>query len=164
MGFLSPTERPLRQAAAVSSPLDALQTVSILRFGAGLLLLLYFGFPALMRGYPYVWSGAPWEWVEVCKAAGIPGMLAPVAGGITFIVSLSWTLGFLTRLFSAIFLPVVIGAVVVTETLNATPYQPFCYLLLFVTITLMLFGSGQVSVDQLFKLVDRPKKKRGMFT
>ncbi|MBL9116311.1 MAG: DoxX family protein [Verrucomicrobiaceae bacterium] len=167
MALLTSFEPPRKPAAPEPGILDGLRSPAVLRIGTGLVLLLYYGIPAVMRGYPYVWSGAAWDWPDILKQAGLPapGILAPIAAGLIAAVGSAWTLGFLTRLFAILFIPVSAGAILVAEKLDAKAHQPFCYLLLFTTITLVLFGSGNISVDQLFKLVERPKKKkkRGMF-
>jgi uncharacterized membrane protein YphA (DoxX/SURF4 family) len=168
MALLTSFEPPLRKPAAPEPDLlSFLRSPAVLRIGVGLVLLLYYGIPAVAQGYPYVWRGAAWDWPDLFKQVGlpVPHLLAPITAGIIASVSVAWTLGFLTRLFALIFMPVSIGAIYMAEKMDATAHQPFCYLLLFVTFTLMLFGSGQVSVDQLFRLASRPKKKkkRGMF-
>lgn len=167
MGFISTSYEPTQPPPQAENPLKRLRTVAFLRVGAGLILLLYYGLGAAVQGYEFVWNGKPWEWVKLLTDAGfpMPHILAPVAGGITVITAVSWTVGFFTRLFSVLFLPVALGAIVLVERLNVPVHEPFVYSLVLITLTLMLYGSGYVSIDGLFKLVDRPKKKkkRGMF-
>jgi uncharacterized membrane protein YphA (DoxX/SURF4 family) len=66
-------------------------------------------------------------------------------------VAFSWISGFLTRLFAVFFLPVVITALVLLQKAGS-PMVESAWLYLFITVTLLLFGSGAISVDQLFRL------------
>ena len=66
-------------------------------------------------------------------------------------------LGFVTRLFSAVFVPVVVGGMIVAQRLDA-PQLETCALYLPVALTLVLFGSGNVSLDFFFKLGRQPKE------
>jgi uncharacterized membrane protein YphA (DoxX/SURF4 family) len=165
MDYLTSFGAP-KPTAPAPNPFDALRTLAPLRIAAGLILFLYFGLPAALQGYQFVWNGTAWNWVEMVTIAGFPApkFIAPIAGGITAVTSVSWMLGFFTRLFGVCFLPVVLGAVVVVEKSGQQAYEPFVYLLLFVTVAMVLYGSGVFSLDQLFKLVERPKmkKRRGM--
>ena len=166
MDYLTSFGSP-KPSAPTPNPLEALRTVAPLRIAAGLILFLYFGLPAALQGYQFVWNGMPWNWVEMMTNAGFPApkFFAPIAGGITVVTSVGWMLGFFTRLFGVVFLPVVLGAAVVVEKSGQQAYEPFVYLLFFVTVAMVLYGSGVFSLDQLFKLVERPKKKkrRGLF-
>lgn len=167
MGFISTSYEPTQPATPTENPLSRLRTAVFLRVGTGLILLLYYGLAAAMQGYEFVWNGKPWEWVKLLTDADfpMPHILAPIAGGITALTAVSWILGFFTRLSAMLFLPVALGAIVLVERLDAGVHEPFVYALVLITITLMLYGSGYMSIDGLFKLVDRPKKKkkRGMF-
>jgi uncharacterized membrane protein YphA (DoxX/SURF4 family) len=71
----------------------------------------------------------------------------------------SWVIGFLTRLFAVIFLPVVITALVILQKAGSVQVEA-AWLSLFITVTLLLYGSGAVSVDQLFRLGQGGSKKR----
>jgi len=138
-----------------------LRTIAPLRIGAGLVLFFLYALEASVHSYEMVWKHIPWELTAILHKAGIPypDVLAPVAAGVSLVVAVCWTLGFLTRLFAIVFLPVNIGAIIVVERLNAESQAGVCWLLLFVTFTLILYGSGLVSVDALFQLGQRPKKK-----
>ncbi len=167
MALLTSFETSKRPSSAPNAGFfQRLQTVALLRMGTGLLLLLYFGIPAAVNGYQFVWNAGTWEWVKIVASAKFPAphLLTPIAGGITILVSLSWLVGFYSRLFAILFLPVVFGGIALAEGLNAQAYEPFCYLLLFVTLTVILYGSGMISVDAVFQFAEQPKKKkRGMF-
>lgn len=168
MSYISTSYEPVQPSGPPEHPLRRLRTTAFLRVGTGLIIALYYGVAAATGGYEFVWNGKPWEWVKVLTDAGFPAphLLAPAAGLITVVTAVSWIIGFFTRLFSVVFLPVALGAIVVVERLDVTAQEPFVYALLLITITLMLYGSGYVSADGLFKLADRPKKKKkksGMF-
>jgi uncharacterized membrane protein YphA (DoxX/SURF4 family) len=168
MSFISTSYEPVQPTAKAEHPLRRLRTTAFLRIGTGLILALYYGVAAATGGYEFVWNGKPWEWVTLLADAGlpVPHLLAPTAGAITILTAVSWIIGFFTRLFSAMFLPVAIGAIVVVERMDLSAHEPFAYALLLISATLMLYGSGYVSADGLFTLADRPKKKKksnGMF-
>jgi uncharacterized membrane protein YphA (DoxX/SURF4 family) len=86
-------------------------------------------------------------------------LLAPIVALLIVGVALSWIIGFLTRLFAFIFLPVVITTLVVLHNAGS-PRVEAAWLYLIITVTLLLFGSGSVSVDQLFRLGQSGPKKR----
>jgi uncharacterized membrane protein YphA (DoxX/SURF4 family) len=142
--------------------LRRLRSIAPLRVGTGLTLFFLYALEASVHAYELVWKHVPWPLVETLKKAGVPypHFIGPAATLVALIVSITWVTGFLTRLFSIVFLPVVIGAIVVVERLNAEAQAGVCWLFLFITLTFIMYGSGLVSVDALFKLGSRPKKKK----
>ncbi len=152
---------PSTSAKSEGPGLHHLRTIAPLRIGAGLVLLFLYGMEAAVRSYEMIWKHVPWAMTATLQKAGLPHpeVLGPIAAGIALIVAVCWVFGFLTRLFALVFLPVNIGAIVVVERLNAESQAGVCWLFLFVTVTLILYGSGLVSVDALFHLGSRPKKK-----
>ncbi len=142
--------------------LSHLRTIAPLRVGAGLVLFFLYGLEAAVHSYELVWKHVAWPLVATLGKAGVPypHVLGPLATGIALVVSVAWVTGFLTRLFSFIFLPVIIGAIIVVERLNAENLAGVCWLFFFITITLIMYGSGLVSMDALFRLGSRPKKKK----
>ncbi|MDB6119396.1 MAG: DoxX protein [Verrucomicrobiaceae bacterium] len=143
--------------------LKNLRTLAPLRVGAGLVLLFLYGLEAAVRAYEQVWKHVNWPLIATLGKAGVPypDVLGPVAAGMALIVAGAWITGFLTRLFSFLFLPVITGAIIVVERLNAENQAGVCWLFLFITVTLIMYGSGLVSLDALFHLGSRPKKKKG---
>ncbi len=139
-----------------------LRTIAPLRAGAGLVLFFFYGLNAGLRSYEMIWKHVPWPLVNTLEQARLPypNVLASIAAGVAIVVSIAWVTGFLTRLFSLLFLPVVIGALIVVERLNAEGQAGICWLFFFITLTLVMYGSGLVSVDALFRLGSRPKKKK----
>jgi uncharacterized membrane protein YphA (DoxX/SURF4 family) len=75
-------------------------------------------------------------------------MIALIAGG--------WAIGFLTRLFSFFAIPVGLGALVIAQLIDPARVEGVL-LYLSIAVTLLLFGSGNVSVDWVFNLA-RGKK------
>lgn len=135
------------------------KSAAILRIGSGAVLAWFHGWPGAVSAYLFLWKEQPWEWVNVLEKARVPWphLVAPAAAFVIASVSLSWLLGFVTRLFSAVFVPVVIGAMIVAHRLDA-PQLETCVLYLPVALTLLLFGSGNVSLDFFFKLGQQPKE------
>ena len=148
--------------AAAQTPLSSLfQTAAILRIGTGLLLMTRYGLDAVQNAYHFFFQEKPWAWVPAFHEAGLPyaHLLAPIVALIIVAVAVSWTIGFLTRLFAFAFLPVVITTLVVLQHAGS-PRVEAAWLYLIITVTLLLFGSGTVSVDQLFRLGQSGPKKR----
>jgi uncharacterized membrane protein YphA (DoxX/SURF4 family) len=140
---------------------SSFKTTAILRIGAGVLLMTRHGFNEAINAYRFFWKEQPWEWVAAFNAAGLPyaHLLAPLVAVLVAGVALSWILGFLTRLFAVLFLPVIIAALVLLPQAGPAHVEA-AWLYLFVTVTLLLFGSGAVSADQLFRLGQNSTKNR----
>lgn len=148
--------------AAVQNPLGSLfKTVAIVRIGTGTLLMTRHGFGAALSAYQFFWKEQPWAWVPAFHDAGLPypHLIAPLTALLVAGVALSWIVGFLTRLFAVLFLPVVITALVILQKAGSVQVEA-AWLYLFITVTLLLYGSGAVSVDQLFRLGQGGSKKR----
>lgn len=141
-------------SSSAQNPLGSLfKTIAIVRIGAGTLLMTRHGFGAAVGGYQFFWQEKPWAWPTLFNDAGLPyaHLLAPLVAVVVAGVALSWILGFLTRLFAVVFLPVIITALVFLQKAGA-PQAETAWLYLFITVTLILFGSGAVSLDKLFRL------------
>lgn len=141
-------------SSSAQSPLGSLfKTIAIVRIGAGTLLMTRHGFAAAMGAYQFFWQEKAWAWPTLFHDAGVPypHLLAPAVAVVVAGVALSWILGFLTRLFAVVFLPVIITALVLLQKAGA-PQAETAWLYLFITVTLILFGSGAVSLDKLFRL------------
>jgi uncharacterized membrane protein YphA (DoxX/SURF4 family) len=145
-----------------SAPVSAFRTVSLLRIGTGLVLLFSYGMEAAMRGWQFTVKQVPWTFVATLERAAVPmpKVLAIVVAIGIIAVGLSWTLGFLTRLFAACFLPILIGGMIVGERLSIPGHIEVGMLYLLITVSLLISGSGMVSLDTLFKLGSGPKKRR----
>lgn len=148
--------------AANQNPWSSLfKTIAILRIGTGILLVSRHGWGAAVGAYEFLWQEKNWDWVKSFADAGLPcpTLLAPAVAIIVAAVAASWCIGFLTRLFAVIFMPVLIGVLLKGPVEN----QEGAWLYLLISFTLVLFGSGAVSIDQLFRLGatwSKPKKKK----
>jgi uncharacterized membrane protein YphA (DoxX/SURF4 family) len=91
--------------------------------------------------------------VTLVKDAGLPlpHLLTPVLAVVVAAVALSWITGFLTRLFAFLFLPL-IGAFVIFAGRAGSDAVETGGLYLLASLTLLLFGSGSISLDQLFRI------------
>ncbi len=81
-----------------------------------------------------------------------PQFTAPAVAIVVAGVALSWCIGFLTRLFAAVFLPVLIGFLILASKTAPAAQLEAVWLYLLISITLVLFGSGAISIDKLFRL------------
>ena len=149
--------------AANQPPLGSFfKTIVVLRVGAGLLLLSQHGWAAAHGAYEFLWEEKAWLWVKAFSDAGLPypTLLAPTLAILVAAVAVSWCVGFLTRLFAFVFMPVAIGVI-----LKAGPeYMEVGWLYLLISVTLLLYGSGAVSIDKLFRIGEswgQPRKKKG---
>lgn len=148
--------------AANQNPWSSLfKTIAILRIGAGVLLVTRHGWLAAHGAYEFLWQEKTWSWVKEFSDAGLPlpTLLAPAVAIIVAAVAVSWCIGFLTRLFAVIFMPVLVGVLLRGPAENAE----IAWLYLLIAFTLLLFGSGAVSIDKLFRLGEnwgKPKKKK----
>ena len=152
---------------ASSNPWGSLfKSIVILRIGTGLLLLKFHAWAALHSAYDFLWEELPWEWVNHFNDAGLPWptLLAPASAILLGAVALSWITGFLTRLFAFLFLPFV-GAFILFAGEKGAIYVEAGWLYLLASFTLLLFGSGAVSLDKLFHIGENwgssKKKKKG---
>ena len=123
-----------------------------LRLGAGFVLLYMHAWAQTQVAYNALWHGQPWDLINLLKNAGLPmpRVLAIAAALITAAVAMSWLLGFLTRLFSALFIPVTIGSLLICNRNDRPDGAESALLFFFISITLVIFGSGWLSLDSLF--------------
>lgn len=153
--------------AANQNPWSSLfKSIAILRIGAGAMLMTRHGWEAAVGAYQFLWKEQPWDWVKTFSDAGLPypQLVAPAVAIVVAVVAFTWITGFLTRLFAIVFMPVVIGFLFLAPKAGSI-YTEAAWLYLIIAFTLLLFGSGAISLDQLFRLGEswssRPKKKRG---
>ena len=153
----SPSKKP-KPAPADEGIATVFKSAAALRMGAGLTLGWFHAWHGVKDAYRFIWNEQPWGWVAELEKAHVPWphLVAPAVALVIASVAISWTLGFVTRLFSLIGIPVAAGALVIAHRLES-PQVETCVLYLFIAITLMLFGSGSVSLDWFFNLAQRPK-------
>lgn len=145
------------------SLLAVFRTVAPLRIGAGGVLFLQYALESTLRAWHFIWDHAPWAMIETFTKAGVPypNFVAPATAFLTIIVAVAWMVGFFTRLFSVLFLPLLF--LVLPHVHRAADHgeETACWLFIFISITLSLSGSGLLSLDRLFSLMSRPKKRMG---
>jgi uncharacterized membrane protein YphA (DoxX/SURF4 family) len=153
--------------AANQNPWSSLfKSIAILRIGAGAMLMYFHGWTAAMGAYQFLWKEQAWDWVKTFSDAGLPQptLLAPAVAIVVAAVAAAWITGFLTRLFAVVFMPIVATFLMLAPKAGAI-FIEAAWLYLIIAFTLLLFGSGAISLDTLFRLGEswsnRPKKKRG---
>jgi uncharacterized membrane protein YphA (DoxX/SURF4 family) len=129
------------------------KTISVLRIGAGLSLLWFHGWHGAHGAYHFLWKEQPWDWVDAFTKAALPAphLTAPAVAALLAAIALGWTLGFLTRLFALVAVPLSIGAIVMARH-SFPAHIETAILYLVISFTLLLFGSGNISLDGLFRL------------
>jgi len=139
---------------ADQNPLASLfKTASVLRIGAGVVLMTRHAWDATFNAYQFVWKEIPWEWLPVFVKEGVPlpHLSAPAVAAALFLVALSWITGFLTR-FSAVFMIALSAAALGFASTDYRAFSELCWLYLLISFTLTLFGSGAISLDRLFRI------------
>jgi uncharacterized membrane protein YphA (DoxX/SURF4 family) len=142
-----------------------LHSTIILRVGSGLALFFQYGLEGTLRAYHLIWNHTEWPAVAQVAAAGLPWptLLTCVAGLGSMVVAIAWILGYLTRLFSFLVLPMLLGAGYVFAHHAAEGHTTVCGLFGLIAITLLGSGSGMWSLDRLFKLAAAPKRRKTLF-
>lgn len=137
----------------------ALHTIAPLRMGAGAVLFMQYALEAALRAWHFVWEQVPWPMTGLLASSGmpVPHILAPAAAFISIAVAVAWMLGFFTRLFSLLFVPVLIGAMLSASRASEPADTTAGWLFAFITLTLILNGSGAISLDRLFKAMSKTK-------
>lgn len=136
------------------NPLGSLlKTSAILRIGAGIVLVTRHAWDAVFNAYQFFWNEVPWDWVTTFGSQGVPmgHLSAPFVALTLFVVASTWIVGFLTRLFSVLMMMLCIAALGFASTEFAA-FSELCWLYLLISFTLTLFGSGAISLDQLFRI------------
>jgi uncharacterized membrane protein YphA (DoxX/SURF4 family) len=135
--------------------------LTVLRIGAGLTLLYLHVWHQSQLAFQFVWNRKAWDAVEAVKKSGLPfaTVLAVGAEAVALLVALSWILGFATRFFSLLFLPVMLGSLWVANKSGETNGAELCLLYFFISIALLVHGSGWFALDTVFQ-GRRSKPKR----
>lgn len=124
-----------------------------LRIGAGASLLYLHAWSEGVAVFHFLWQRAPWVAISQLDKAGLPypTTLAVVAALLTFLVAVSWLLGFLTRLASFLFLPLALGALWVANRNSEFVSAELCVLYFVIALTLLISGPGWLSLDTWFR-------------
>jgi uncharacterized membrane protein YphA (DoxX/SURF4 family) len=140
------------------------KTIVVLRIGTGVLLSRH-AWSGAQGAYDFVWKEKAWDWARLFVEAGVPypQFTAPAVAVLLLAISVSFCLGFLTRLFALALMPIV-GLFLFYAGEKGSVHSETAWLYLLVDFTLLLFGSGTISFDKLFHIgeswADRPKKKK----
>lgn len=140
-------------------PLASLvKTSAILRIGTGIVLMSRHAWDGIWNAYQFLWKEVPWTWVNAFTEEGVPlpYLAAPAVALLLFLVAAAFIVGFVTRLFSAILFTLCAVALLFAAD-DYAAFSGLGWLYLLVSFTLMLFGSGAVSLDQLIQLGTRSK-------
>jgi uncharacterized membrane protein YphA (DoxX/SURF4 family) len=133
-------------------PIARFISVIPLRLIGGICLLYLHGWTAATEGWRHLWNGAPWDAIGLLEKAAMPWprVMAIAAAAITAFTGASWIVGFATRFASIIFLPVVLGALLVANRAGQNYAAESCVLYFLISLTLLVNGSGWFSIDALF--------------
>ena len=133
-----------------------------LRIASGAVLLYLHTWHHAVSGWHFLWHQQPWELPALLAKAqfSYSSALAIAGTAVAFSVTVSWVLGFLTRLFSALFIAVLLGALLACNRLEEHAGAETAMLYLLISVTLVVTGSGWFSVDTLFVMSRAPKRKR----
>lgn len=133
-----------------------------LRIGAGASLLYLHAWSQAVAGFHFLWQRTPWETISQFEKAGLPfpTPLAVTAALLTFLVAVSWLLGFLTRFSSLLFLPCVLGALWVSNRNSEFDRAEICVLYFLIGLTMLIIGPGWLSLDTLLRQRRGKKKSR----
>jgi uncharacterized membrane protein YphA (DoxX/SURF4 family) len=140
------------------------KTIVVLRIGTGILLSRH-AWSGAHGAYDFIWREQPWEWARLFAEAGVPypQFTAPAVALILLAIAISFCIGFLTRLFALLFMPLV-GLFLIYGSKASAAQTEVAWLYLLVAFTLLLYGSGAISLDKLFHIgeswASRPKKKK----
>lgn len=145
-----------------ANPLGGLlKSSAVLRIGSGLVLMTRHAWDGLFDAYEFVWKEVPWPWVTGFAGVGVPvpHLLAPAAALLLFAIALAWIAGFLTRFFALLLFAMAALALAFAHDDHAA-FAELCWLYLLIAFTLILFGSGSLSLDRLFRFgAERSKPK-----
>ena len=131
-----------------------------LRLGTGIMLLYLHGWSLAQTGWQHLVKQEPWPLVSLLESGSIPyaHALAYITASVTAITAAFWIIGFLTRFFSILFLPVAAGALLLANRLGEHLGAETSLLYLLIALTLLITGPGWFSVDALFQI--RRDKRR----
>lgn len=133
-----------------------------LRIASAAVLLYLHTWQHVRSAWQFLWHQQPWDLPGIVAKAGLPyaPVIAITVAVIAFVVSLSWLIGFLTRFFSVLFIPVLLGAIFVANRLEDYAYGESAMIYLLIAVTLVITGSGWFSVDTVFEMNRLPKRRR----
>lgn len=140
------------------------KTIVVLRIGTGVLISRH-AWSGAQGAYEFVWKEQAWDWARHFTEAGVPypQFTAPAVAALLLAIAISFCIGFLTRLFALLFMPLA-GLFLLYSGAAHSAQVEAAWLYLLAAFTLLLYGSGAVSLDKLFHIgeswASRPKKKK----
>jgi uncharacterized membrane protein YphA (DoxX/SURF4 family) len=124
-----------------------------LRIGAGMTLLYLHGWGEAVLGWQHLVNQKSWPLISLLEKGALPypHVLTYIAAAITAVTATCWIIGFLTRFFSLLFLPVAATALLLANRLGEPLGAEAALLYLLIAITLVITGPEWFSVDALFQ-------------
>jgi uncharacterized membrane protein YphA (DoxX/SURF4 family) len=135
-----------------------------LRIGAGLTLLYLHSWTQARAAFFAIWKQQPWDAIEHLGKLGLPfpKVMAITTAILGALVATGWILGFLTRIFSLIMMPLALGALWVANRSSQSGDAEISLLYFLIALTLLISGPGWLSLDTLFRRRrGKPKSKYG---
>jgi hypothetical protein len=141
-----------------------LKSCAFLRIGSGLLLFFSHGMELGLSAFDYIWNETKINCLsqEILKQIPYNHILVPFLSIMITAIAFSWIFGFLTRLFSCFYL-IIIAFLFYNDFFHLASQETLSLYAL-ISLTLLFFGSGMLSADQIFifsesKLKSKPKKR-----
>jgi uncharacterized membrane protein YphA (DoxX/SURF4 family) len=127
--------------------------IFILRAGLAAIMFFMHGLPHAIAAWSYIWKKQPWELVETLTELQypFPAILSSSTAIILTIFPLSIFLGFLSRISAAILVVFLVTILVAAGSLEGFITQESIFLYLIGYSTLIVTGSGQISLDTAFR-------------
>ena len=129
-----------------------------LRFVTGLPMLFFQGWHQSFRAWAYVWDNKSWPLIEQFEKFGfaIPGFFATTLVIACTLCSLALLLGLYTRFNALLLLVLMLFILIVPVELSGNLNVQTLLLYAGLSLTLLFFGSGRISLDH---LLTRRKRK-----
>ena len=127
--------------------------IFILRTGLASVMLLMHGIPLAIAAWRYIWKKQPWPLVESLTELQypFPAIVSTSTAIILTIFPLSVFLGFLSRIASAILVVFLVTVFVAASSLEGFIAQESIFLYLIGFSTIIVTGSGFISLDTVFQ-------------
>lgn len=133
-----------------------------LRIGAGITLLYIHAWDQAIFAWQYIRHQQPGDFIETVRSIGLPmpNVLAVTIALVTTLTAVGWIFGFYTRFLSLLFIPITLGALLVANRANQGFAAESAVLYFFIALTLLINGSGWLSLDAIFRGRSRKKRKK----
>jgi len=143
------------------SALTAIGTAP-LRIGAGITLLYIHAWNQAIFAWQYIGHQQPWGSIEALRNIGLPmpNVWAVTIALITTLTAVGWIFGFYTRFLSLLFIPITLGALLIANRASQGFAAESAVLYFFISLALLINGSGWLSLDAIFRSTSRKKRKK----